>query len=79
MLLEGGVESHTLAQTTLSALSADYIVGQDRDGRWLAMERNGRAGGLFVTREAALQFAESETGHRPDSVRVVSEIIQLSL
>ena len=46
-----------------------YKVGRDRAGRWLAMEVEGRGGGMFASREAALRFAGSETEWRPGAVR----------
>ena len=45
-----------------------YLVGQDRAGRWLAMEAQGRGGGMFPTREAAMRFAGSETAWRDGAV-----------
>ena len=45
-----------------------YKVGQDRAGRWLAMELEGRGGGMFASREAAMRFASSETAWRPGAV-----------
>lgn len=54
------------------ALGADdvrtYRVGQDRAGRWLAMEAQGRGGGMFPSREAAMRFAGSETAWRDGAV-----------
>ncbi len=52
-----------------------YRVGQDCAGRWLAMESSGRGGGMFATRQAALQFARRETSHRPGAVTVSSDMI----
>ena len=46
-----------------------YLVGQDRAGRWLAMEAKGRGGGMFSSREAAMRFAGSETAWRDGAVR----------
>ena len=45
-----------------------YLVGQDRAGRWLAMEVQGRGGGMFASREAAMRFAGAETAWRPGAV-----------
>lgn len=45
-----------------------YLVGQDRAGRWLAMEERGRGGGMFSSREAAIRFAGSETDWREGAV-----------
>lgn len=41
-----------------------FVVGQDEEGHWVAMEAKGDGGGLFVNREAAVKYAESETGRR---------------
>lgn len=51
------------------AARRSYKVGQDSAGRWLAMEIEGRGGGMFASREAALRFAGAETGWRPGAVR----------
>ncbi len=45
-----------------------YLVGQDRAGRWLAMEAKGRGGGMFSSREAAMRFAGIETAWRDGAV-----------
>ena len=62
---------------TLGARS--YRVGQDRAGRWLAVELMGRGGGMFVTREAAMRFARIETSYRPGAVIVASEPVWFRL
>jgi hypothetical protein len=48
--------------------AARYVVGRDREGHWLALETQGRGGGIFVSREAALAYAGFETGHDPHGV-----------
>ncbi len=45
-----------------------FVIGQDQEGYWLAVETHGRGGGLFISREAALKYAEFETDHRPGAV-----------
>lgn len=59
--------------------SARFIVGQDPEGHWVAIEIHGRAGGLFKNREAAFDYATGETGHRPDAVQLSAERIALRL
>lgn len=58
---------------------ARFIVGQDPKGRWVAIEIHGRAGGLFRSREAAMNYAAGETNHRPDAVLLSAERIELRL
>ncbi|WP_407519978.1 hypothetical protein [Methylobacterium oryzisoli] len=56
-----------------------FIVGQDPQGHWVAVEIHGRAGGLFRSRTDALHYAEDACGHRPDAVVVSGERIALPL
>ena len=42
-----------------------FLVGQDREGHWLAVETHGLGGGIFASRDAALHYAKSETEKRP--------------
>jgi hypothetical protein len=44
-----------------------FVIGKDQEGHWLAVETHG-CGGLFISREAALKYAEFETDHRPGAV-----------
>ncbi|AYO81133.1 hypothetical protein [Methylobacterium brachiatum] len=59
--------------------TARFIVGQDPEGHWVAIEIHGRAGGLFRSREAAVDYAADETDHRPDAVSLSAERIELRL
>lgn len=52
-----------------------FLVGQDREGHWLAVERHGLAGGIFATREAALRYATDESRRRPGAVRLTRRAI----
>ncbi len=68
--------SHAVA--TLKSDAACFIVGQDAEGHWLALEQHRRAGGLFKTRQDALHFAELETAHRPGAVQVAALPLRLT-
>lgn len=57
----------------------DFVVGQDKAGRWLALEIHGRAGGIFASRDAALHYALMETGHRPEAVRLATDPVELQI
>ena len=63
----------------VSPEAARFIVGQDPEGHWVALEIHGRAGGFFRSREDAVDYAEHETGHRPDAVHLSGERIALRL
>jgi hypothetical protein len=54
-----------------------FVVGQDETGRWIALESSGRGGGIFVNRQAALNYAAFEAGRRPGAVRCSTEPLAL--
>ncbi|WP_245504392.1 hypothetical protein [Lichenihabitans psoromatis] len=58
-------------------LDPTFVVGMDRNGSWLAIETHGLGGGIFLDRDAATHYAEFETGHRPGSVLVSTDLVQL--
>ncbi|MGD0633722.1 MAG: hypothetical protein ABSA13_05535 [Beijerinckiaceae bacterium] len=45
-----------------------FLVGEDGEGHWLAVETHGLGGGIFVTKDAALNYARRETDKRPGAV-----------
>jgi hypothetical protein len=56
-----------------------FLIGQDDEGHWVAVETHGRGGGLFASCEAAARYAAFETSRRPDAVRIVPGPIELRL
>lgn len=56
-----------------------FVVGQDPQGRWVAAEIHGLAGGLFRTRADALHYASDATGRRPDAVVISLDLVELRL
>ena len=42
--------------------SPRFVIGQDEQGHWVALDADGREGGLFANREAALKYVAAETG-----------------
>jgi hypothetical protein len=54
-----------------------FLVGQDETGHWIAVESRGRGGGIFVNRQAALNYAAFETGRRSDAVQCSTEPLAL--
>lgn len=58
----------TLTAPEAGAREPRFVVGQDSDGRWVAIEAHGRAGGIFRSREDAIHYAAGETRRRPDAI-----------
>jgi len=56
-----------------------FMIGQDCRGNWVVQDQQGIAGGLFVTRDAALRYVRFENGHRPQAVVMVSEVLELEM
>ena len=56
-----------------------FLVGQDADGYWIARDRTGLIGGIFVSRKAAIDFVEFEVNHDPDAVILLSDSQYLTL
>ncbi|MCJ2089722.1 RAG2 PHD domain containing protein [Methylobacterium sp. E-005] len=65
--LNASLSSQPSAGTPLS-----YLVGQDGEGHWVAVEAGGRAGGIFRSRQDAIRYACVETGCRPDDVKLAA-------
>ncbi|PWB84637.1 MAG: RAG2 PHD domain containing protein [Methylocystaceae bacterium] len=61
------------SQFPRKATDLRFVVGQDEDGHWIVIEDRRRGGGIFVSRQAALQFVASETGQPLDSVPCARE------
>ena len=57
---------------------ATFLVGRDPAGTWVAVDERGLGGGLFVSREAAWHYAATETGRRPDAVRLATGPVVLT-
>ena len=56
-----------------------FLVGQDPQGRWLAVETHGMGGGLFRSKIDALHYAVFETGKRPGAIRFAGSPLELKL
>lgn len=66
----------------LSPVTTDpsrFVVGQDQDGHWVAVETHGRGGGYFSDRRAALRYARTQTDHKPRAVRESRMPVRLPL
>ena len=56
-----------------------FMIGQDHCGNWVVQDQKGIAGGLFVTRDAALRYVRSENGYQPRAVVMVSGNLELDM
>lgn len=54
-----------------------FVVCQDRFGRWIAIEDRDLAGGLFTSKEAALQYCEFESNNAPGAVELLASMERL--
>ena len=54
-----------------------FLVGQDGDGHWLAVETHGLGGGIFRSRDTAVRYALHESHRLPGAVRIADSPISL--
>ena len=62
-----------------SCMSNLVIVGRNSRGNWVAQEKNGLFGGLFVSRAQALKYALFENGHHPEMIVELARQIELDM
>ena len=55
-----------------------YVIGQDPEGHWLAVETHGLGGGIFRSRADAVHFAQFECDHDPAGVQFTLEPLGLT-
>lgn len=61
--LIAGQRGRTMGSAGQRAAAVDcphFIVGRDRDARWIVIETRGLSGGVFRDEAAALRFVEEE-------------------
>ncbi|MCL2453546.1 MAG: hypothetical protein FWD08_07910 [Alphaproteobacteria bacterium] len=58
------------------ARTALFFVGRNKQGNWVARDRRGLCGGLFVSRAEALRFAMQDNGD-PRVVMMVPWVLEL--
>jgi hypothetical protein len=55
------------------------IIGRNSRGNWVAQERSGLFGGLFVNRAQAMKYALFENGDHPATIVLTTNIVELDL
>src|SRR5665811_405687 len=56
-----------------------FFIGRNKDGFWVARDADGSAGGIFLLKRSALQFANTNTQPRGCATMCVSERFELCL
>lgn len=56
-----------------------FVVGHDRQGRWVVCDARGIAGGLFKDRASAIKFAMEESNCQPGQVFCIPDNELLSI
>jgi hypothetical protein len=62
-----------------SIASSIVFIGKNRCGQWVAQEKNGLFGGLFVNRAQAVKYALFENGQHPEMIIELSREIELDM
>ena len=55
------------------------IIGRNSRGAWVAQERSGLFGGLFVNRAQAMKYALFENGNHPATIVLTDNIVELDM
>ncbi|MFB9950240.1 hypothetical protein ACFFP0_15375 [Rhizobium puerariae] len=71
--------NRALLKSEPPARGVRFMVGRDAGGRWIVSDCEGRVGGLFADRAAAVHFAMFESDHLPGAVCCVPDTVTLSL
>ncbi len=58
-------------------LPPTFMIGCNSRGNWVAQEKSGTRGGLFINCAEALKYAKFESGNYPHAVVMVSGTLEL--
>ena len=62
------------AQEPIRSENPIFLIGKNSSGNWVVL-----CGGLFIGQAAALKFALTENGNRPEAVWVVPGVLELDI
>ena len=69
-----------MKQTEPPSYSSSLVfIGKNSRGNWVAQEKNGLFGGLFVNRAEAVRYALFENGHHPESIVLTPYVLELDM
>ncbi len=69
---------HYPSSFPVAATNHTFVVGQDGEGHWLAVETHGLGGGLFASKAAAMHYALFEAEGRANAVVLAIEPLSLA-
>jgi hypothetical protein len=72
-------EAEKAAEPLSSFQPVIFTVGRDSRGNWVAQEKSGARGGLFVDRAGAMKFVKFETANHPHAVVWVNGVLELNI
>jgi hypothetical protein len=55
------------------------LIGKNSRGQWVAQQRNGLYGGLFVNRADAVRYALFENGRHPEAIVAIGGVLELDM
>jgi hypothetical protein len=55
------------------------LIGKNSRGQWVARERDGLYGGLFVSQQAAVRYALFENDHHPEAIVAIAAPLELDI
>jgi hypothetical protein len=73
-----GTEAEKAAEPPSAFQPMIFTVGRDSGGNWVAQEKSGARGGLFVNRAGALKFVKFETANHPHAVVWANDVLELN-
>lgn len=69
-----------LVEPPLCSLPSTIVfIGRNRRGQWIAQEKHGLYGGLFVSRAHAIKYALFENGQHPETIVELPREIELDM
>lgn len=57
--------------------SNSFLIGQDEEGHWLAIQANRLRGGIFVNKDAAVHYARDESHGADNALHIVAGPLKL--
>jgi hypothetical protein len=73
------VDLKPLDPEIVSAAIPAFFIGRNRAGLWVAREANGRAGGLFLFKSSAVDFANRQSAPTRCALVFPTEIFELDI